>query len=76
VKSERTGGASSRASNSASPATKAPSARSRANTGDHRREGTYRCRCCGTPLFSSDAKFESGTGWPSFTEPVAKENVR
>jgi peptide-methionine (R)-S-oxide reductase len=38
--------------------------------------GMYKCVCCGTPLFDSDAKFDSGTGWPSFTEPVAPENVR
>ncbi len=38
--------------------------------------GIYRCICCGTDLFRSDTKFESGTGWPSFYEPVAKENVR
>jgi peptide-methionine (R)-S-oxide reductase len=37
--------------------------------------GMYRCVCCGTPLFSSETKFESGTGWPSFWEPLAKENV-
>jgi peptide-methionine (R)-S-oxide reductase len=37
--------------------------------------GLYRCICCGTALFNSDTKFESGTGWPSFYEPVAKENV-
>lgn len=37
--------------------------------------GLYRCICCGTALFSSDTKFESGTGWPSFYEPIAKENV-
>jgi len=38
--------------------------------------GIYRCICCGTDLFTSDTKFESGTGWPSFYQPVAKENVR
>ena len=37
--------------------------------------GVYRCVCCATALFSSDAKFESGTGWPSFYEPIAKEDV-
>src|SRR3970282_1269904 len=35
-----------------------------------KRSGTFLCAACGLPLFSSDAKFESGTGWPSFTQPV------
>jgi peptide-methionine (R)-S-oxide reductase len=39
------------------------------------REGLYRCAACGTDLFRSDTKFESGTGWPSFWAPIAQENV-
>jgi peptide-methionine (R)-S-oxide reductase len=43
---------------------------------DNKADGVYRCVCCGAELFRSDAKFDSGTGWPSFTEPVEKERVR
>ncbi len=42
---------------------------------DHRQKGTYRCVVCGTDLFLSDAKFESGTGWPSFSQPVSPLNI-
>lgn len=42
---------------------------------DHKEDGTYRCVCCGLPLFESSAKYDSGTGWPSFHEPSAEENV-
>jgi methionine-R-sulfoxide reductase len=42
---------------------------------DNKRHGIYTCICCGLPLFASNAKFESGTGWPSFFQPVADENV-
>jgi peptide-methionine (R)-S-oxide reductase len=51
----------------------------RAFTGEYYKlhdKGLYRCICCGNALFSSETKFESGTGWPSFWAPIAKENVR
>lgn len=42
---------------------------------DNKKRGVYTCVGCGLPLFSSDSKFNSGTGWPSFFQPIAKENV-
>jgi methionine-R-sulfoxide reductase len=42
---------------------------------DNKKKGVYTCAGCGLPLFSSDSKFNSGTGWPSFFQPIAKENV-
>src|SRR5437867_2784030 len=43
---------------------------------NNHQKGIYQCVCCGNDLFSSDTKFESGTGWPSFWAPIAKENVK
>jgi len=43
---------------------------------DHKADGTYRCVCCDTPLFSSEHKYDSGSGWPSFWLPMAGEAVR
>ena len=42
---------------------------------DHHEKGVYRCVCCGNPLFDSETKFESGSGWPSFYQPVATGSV-
>ncbi|MFB6229923.1 MAG: peptide-methionine (R)-S-oxide reductase MsrB [Salinibacter sp.] len=42
---------------------------------DHKGDGVYRCVVCDTPLFDSDTKFESGTGWPSFYDVVEQHNV-
>jgi peptide-methionine (R)-S-oxide reductase len=42
---------------------------------DDHAPGTYVCVCCGQELFASETKFDSGTGWPSFSQPVAKDNV-
>ena len=53
-------------------------ARGRAFTGRYHNvkdKGTYECVCCGLPLFSSETKFDSGTGWPSFWQSISKENV-
>ncbi len=51
----------------------------RAFTGEHwdeHRSGTYKCVCCGLPLFDSEHKFESGTGWPSFYQPADERHVK
>ncbi len=42
---------------------------------DNKKTGVYKCICCGTPLFTSESKFDSGTGWPSFYAPINGENV-
>jgi peptide-methionine (R)-S-oxide reductase len=42
---------------------------------DEKRSGSYSCLCCGAPLFGSDTKFDSGTGWPSFYQPISRLNV-
>ncbi|MEB3338135.1 MAG: peptide-methionine (R)-S-oxide reductase MsrB [Leptolyngbyaceae bacterium] len=51
----------------------------RAFTGEYhnlKAAGIYKCICCGTDLFSSETKFDSGTGWPSFWAPLAKDNIK
>jgi peptide-methionine (R)-S-oxide reductase len=42
---------------------------------DHHEKGTYTCGCCDLSLFSSDTKFDSGTGWPSYYQPISKKDV-
>jgi peptide-methionine (R)-S-oxide reductase len=42
---------------------------------DSHEQGIYRCACCGNELFTSETKFDSGTGWPSFYAPISEENV-
>ncbi len=43
---------------------------------DSKEKGIYRCVCCGNELFSSETKFDSGTGWPSFYQPMKSENIK
>ena len=42
---------------------------------DEKKEGVYACVCCGKPLFSSDTKYDSGSGWPSFYEPMSHDDI-
>jgi peptide-methionine (R)-S-oxide reductase len=42
---------------------------------DNKAAGSYHCICCGAPLFESDHKYESGSGWPSFWQPAEKQNI-
>ena len=42
----------------------------------HKEKGTYRCVCCGNELFRSEAKFDSGTGWPSYRAPISEESIK
>ena len=51
----------------------------RAFTGEYyhnKEQGTYKCVCCGTDLFTSETKYESGTGWPSFYAPISQDNIK
>ena len=51
----------------------------RAFTGEYynnKEPGTYKCVCCGTDLFTSETKYESGTGWPSFYAPISQDNIK
>ena len=43
---------------------------------DNKRDGEYRCKCCGELLFSSETKYDSGSGWPSFDSPTSEDNIR
>ena len=42
---------------------------------DEKKQGVYACVCCGKPLFSSDTKYDSGSGWPSFYEPISADDI-
>lgn len=43
---------------------------------DHKGKGIYKCVCCGNELFTSETKYDSGTGWPSFCQPVAEDRIK
>lgn len=43
---------------------------------DCKTDGTYRCKCCNTPLFESNTKYDSHSGWPSFWEPICPDNIK
>lgn len=43
---------------------------------DNKTEGIYSCKCCDTPLFTSETKFDSGTGWPSYFQPIHEEDIQ
>lgn len=43
---------------------------------NHHEQGQYHCKCCNTPLFTSDSKYNSGSGWPSFFQPIDDEQIK
>ena len=74
-RASRSGASSSRPRSTRSCAGRAPRRPSRGDYVFNKQTGDYRCAGCGAVLFGSDTKFDSGTGWPSFTEPAVAEAV-